>query len=59
MNHNSTTRNKYYLAARTSEPPCIFKHVLWALNAQVSLDSTLHTNKRNIIYCTLLTSTNK
>ena len=31
-----------------SGPCSAFKHILWMLNARVSLDNTLHTNNHNI-----------
>ena len=37
-----------FLKARTCEPLNTFKNVLWAPHTQLSLDSMIHTTKRNI-----------
>ena len=47
MKHIQIIRRNY-VEAMTGKPCCTSKHKLWASNIQVSLDSTLRTNKHNV-----------
>ena len=46
MDHNKTRHNTH--AQTIITPCCTFQHVLCAPNTQISLDTTLFTNKQEI-----------